>query len=233
MIRAFLLFLALTLFLFPIDAAAKPSVEDQVKSALIDAVRQRAGYSDATVLTVRTLRPSDTALFREAKSFLSLVLPPGESGTGTITAQVKVKPGGSHRSSDMLWVMARVTVQVPTLVTTRAIPRGTFLNEDDVKIELREKRRNTVAMEEIVGRIARRGLRAGEVLKRNLLTSPQLVKRGQIVNATVSGRAFRIKTKAECLSRGGLGDTIRAKVLNTGKIVTVQIQSSNQVELLL
>lgn len=231
--RFILTLLALSTLFMSMEALAKNSIEKETETALLEAIRERASYPDETVLTVRTLRPSDTALFRGAKSLLSLVLPPGESGTGTITAQVQIETGGKRNSEKMLWVMARVDVQVPTLVMTRAISRGTLLSESDMALELRPIGRNIQDINLALGKIVRRNMREGEVIQENGLQAPIVIKRGEIVDASVSGRSFSVRTKAESLAKGGIGDTIRTKILKTGKIVHARIKAPGVVELLL
>lgn len=214
-------------------ALAKSTLEKQTEKALIEAVEKRTAIPDEAVITVRTLRPSDPALFRRAKFLTSLVLPAGESGTGTVTAQVRVKTSRKSDSDTMLWVMARVEIQVPTLVTTHAIPRGTLLSEEDLRTELRPIGRYLVHTMDIVGKSARRSLLSGEPLTSSMLKTPLVVKRGDIVEAAIRGKAFVVQTKAEALGRGGIGDTIRAKVLKTGKIVRARIKGAGEIHLLL
>lgn len=230
-------FLTITAVLFSLlwtsNALAKSAMEKKTEKALIQAIEGRTALPDEAVITVRNLRPSDPALFRRAKILTSLVLPAGETGTGTVTAQVRVKSSRKSDSDTMLWVMARVDVQVPTLVTNHAISRGTLLSEEDLRTELRPMGRYLVHMDDIVGKSTRRTLKEGEPLSKTMLKTPTVVRRGDIVEAAVRGRAFVVQTKAEALGKGGVGETIRAKVLKTGKIVRARIKGPGEIHLFL
>ena len=215
------------------QAAAKGGIASQVEKELLDQVRDLGVYPNEAVLAVRTLRPSDPALFGRAKVLSSLILPPGETGKGTVTAQVRFRLRGGSSSEEMVWVMAQLDVKVPTLVTSRPVQRGTVLGEGDVMVEMMPAGRHLANLEEAIGKIARRNLRAGETLRADMLTSPVIVRRGDLVDASVKGRTFSVQTKAEVLVQGGAGDVIRARILKTGKIVSGIVQKQGDLILAL
>ena len=224
---------ALTIGLSASTATAKSSIEKKTERAILDAIKKRAVYPDEAVLTVRTLRPSDPALFRRAKILNSLVLPPGESGKGTVTAQIQVKTSGSGDSQTMLWVMARIDAKVPTLVANRAITRGSLLYEEDLSMELKPLNRSRLVMGDAVGKIASRTFRAGDIIRKGSVKAPIVVERGDVIDASVRGGSFSVQTKAEAMGKGGIGDMIRARILKTGKIVRARIYEDGAAELLL
>lgn len=206
--------------------------EAQVRAALEDAVRERLALgSDATV-TVTELRPSEPALLRRYHALSGLELPPGERGLGRVTARVEVVPRRGAPPRDT-WVVARVSVEVPTVVTTRRISRGEPLTPRDVAVVPRPL--DEAGLPDpglVVGRVARHTLAEGEVLRAERLELPTIVRRGDRVDALVTGRAFRLKTAAEALGRGGLGAEIPVRVLMTGKVVTAAITGPGRVEVL-
>ena len=214
-------------------ATAKSSIEERTEKALIEAIKERAVYPDEAVLTVRTLRPSDPALFRRAKFLNSLVLPSGESGKGTVTAKIQIRVGGSDDSQKMLWVMAQIDAKVPTLVANRAITRGSLLFEEDLSMELKPLNRSRLNMADVVGKIARRSFRSGDIIRKGSVKAPIVVKRGDVIDASIRGGSFQVQTKAEAMGKGGIGDFIRARILRTGKVVRARIYENGAAELLL
>jgi len=206
------------LFALPAPASAQPD-EETVKAALIEVVRERAGLSSEAVITVRNLRPSDRSLWRRAKMLLSVVLPPGETGTGSVTARVQVSTGGNGGSTASLWVMGRVEHHFPSVVATRPIARGTLLTADDIRMELGSNLRGLGDERLAVGRVAKRLIRPGEYIQASILRLPIVMKRGDLVNAYVQGESFEIHARGEVLSRGAVGDTIRVRVIATGRTV--------------
>ncbi len=206
------------LLAFPTPASAQPD-EDSVTAAIIEVVRERAGLSSEAVITVRNLRPSDRSLWRRAKKLLSVVLPPGETGTGSLTARVQVSTGGNGGSTASLWVMGRVEHHFPSVVATRPIARGTLLTESDIRMELGSNPRGLGDGRLAVGRVAKRMIRPGEFIEAGVLRLPIVMKRGDLVNAYVHGEYFEIHARGEVLSQGAVGDTVRVRVLSTGRTV--------------
>lgn len=231
--RLFFWILTLSLIGAGAPALGATAFEKEVRSALLDVLEKRAVYPNETVLTVRTLRPSDPALFRRAKVLTSLVLPPGENGKGTVTAQIRVSTGKAGTSESMLWVMARIEAQVPTLVTTRAITRGTLLSEEDIEFKLLPMGRATLPRERVIGSVATRELKAGERIAKTSVRAPMIVQRGDVVQAVLQRSSFSLQTKIEVMGRGSVGDTVHAKLLQTGKVVRARIDSPEVIRLLL
>ena len=231
--RVFFWILTLSLLGTASPAIGMTAFEKDVRSALLDVLEKRAVYPNETVLAVRTLRPSDPALFRRAKVLTSLVLPPGESGKGTVTAQLRVSTGKAGTSESMLWVMARIDAKVPTLVTSRAITRGTLLSEEDMEFKLLPMGRSTLAKAQVIGSVATRELKSGERLTKSVVRAPNIVHRGDVVQAVLQRESFSLQTKVEIMGRGAVGDTVHAKLLQTGKVVRARIDSPEVIRLLL
>jgi flagella basal body P-ring formation protein FlgA len=226
--------LALILAL-PAPASAEPD-EETVKAAFIEVVRERAGLSSEAVITVRNLRPSDRSLWVRSKMLLSVVLPPGETGTGSVTARVQVSTGGNGGSAAgstaSLWVMGRVEHHFPSVVATRPIARGTLLSRDDVRLELGSNPRGLGDELLAIGRVAKRMIRPGEFIEAGILRLPIVVKRGDLVNAYVHGKSFQIQTRGEVLSHGAVGDTVRVRVTSTGRTVHGRVTDASSVVVL-
>jgi len=66
----------------------------------------------------------------------------------------------------------------------------------------------------------RRNLRAGTVLTPDMLRPAEVISRGQQVRVTVQRGAIKIESKAEALSDGRMGKTIRVRNLRSGKVVS-------------
>ena len=73
-------------------------------------------------------------------------------------------------------------------------------------------------------------LAEGEAIRAELLTLPNLIRRGDRVTALVTGRGFRVQTAGEALARGALGTEIPVRVIMSGRVVTASIVGPGQVE---
>lgn len=213
-------------------APAPTSGEAAVRDALEAAVRDRLALGADATVEIAELRPSEPGLLRRYHTLAGLELPPGERGLGRVTARVEVIPRRGAAPRDT-WVIARVAVTVPTVVTTRRIGRGEPLTPRDVALVHRPL--DEAGLPDpglVVGRVARHTLAEGEVLRPERLELPTIVQRGDRVEALVTGRSFRLKTAAEALGRGALGAEIPVRVLMTGKVVTASVSGPGRVEVM-
>jgi len=212
--------------------APAPDADAPVRAAVEDAVRQRPSLGADATVRVSDIAPAEPELLRKAKRISAITLPPGERGVGRVTARATVIPrrGGEPRDT---WIVARVTVEVPTAVTTRRVKRGETLTPRDVAVALRPLDEGTLAAPELaIGRVARQVLAAGEALRAERLALPTLIHRGDRVTTVVTGRGFRVRAAGEAMSRGALGAEIPVRVVMTGRVVTASVVGPGQVEVL-
>ncbi|PKN54054.1 MAG: flagella basal body P-ring formation protein FlgA [Deltaproteobacteria bacterium HGW-Deltaproteobacteria-14] len=201
-----------------------------VRAALEDAVRQRLRLGPSAEVAIAEIKPAEPALLKRVYRVASVELPPGERGVGRVTARVAViaRAGAEPRET---WVVAKVTVRLPTVVTTRRVGRGDTLGPADVTMALMPLDEAALGDPGLaVGRVARQVLAEGEAIRAEVLTLPTLVRRGDRVTALVTGRGFRVQTAAEALARGALGAEIPVRVTMTGRVVTASIVGPGQVE---
>ncbi|TGD73132.1 flagellar basal body P-ring formation protein FlgA [Mangrovimicrobium sediminis] len=114
-----------------------------------------------------------------------------------------------------LYLQVQLRVQGSYLVAGRDIAAGTLISAD--MLEPREGDLTPLLGEAVlhpedaVGRVARRNLTAGSVLRSRNLETFMLVARGQPVFFDVVGSGFRITGKGEALEAGNPGETIRIR----------------------
>jgi len=209
------------LLLSPVASAASP-IEEQIAEAIEEEVREIVSHPDVAEISVTNLRPSDKTLLRRAKKLLSVVLPPGQTGTRRVTAQVQVIPSGQRKVA-FLWVVAQVDVRIPSVVAARAIARGTLITEEDLAIEMLSDPRSVMETGLVVGRITRRNFREGEVIRQSMIELPRVIKRGDDVTASISGSGYSINTSGNALDHGAMGELISVRIFATGKVVNARV----------
>jgi flagella basal body P-ring formation protein FlgA len=97
-------------------------------------------------------------------------------------------------------------------VLTQSIPRGELISQGDVAIEQVEIssdfERIIVDQIDIVGKQAKRALRAGEPLRFTQLMHPILIERGQAVTLVSGIAGIEVRMQGKALASGAAGDRI-------------------------
>lgn len=161
---------------------------------------------------------------------LQAYLPPGGKTIGNISVGVRCR--GEKPWS--IFVAARVSKYVDVLVATRSLPRGKHINLHDVTL----KRKNITNLyrgyltkpDEIKGKLLKRTVSPGVILTTAMLKKPDQVKRGEFISILAHNKAIEVRMRGEALSNGAIGDKIRARNLNTRKIVEGTITSDGSLE---
>jgi flagellar basal body P-ring formation protein FlgA len=118
-----------------------------------------------------------------------------------------------------------VEVSVPHAVVAvvRAMPRGSILRAEDVKLVEQVANEQIVQVEEafhtledVIGKETQKAISPGQVLDKNYVRSQILVRRGDVVTVYARAAGIRVRTTARALSDGSKGDLIAVETLETG-----------------
>lgn len=118
-----------------------------------------------------------------------------------------------------------VEVSVPDAVVAvvRAMPRGAILRAEDVKLVEQAANEQIVqvgeafhSLEQVIGKETQKAISPGQVLDKNYVRSPLLVRRGEVVTVYARAAGIRVRTTARALSDGSEGDLIAVETLETG-----------------
>ncbi len=132
-----------------------------------------------------------------------------------------------------VYVPVRIDSYIEVLTLTTAVTRGTVLKESD----LRPIRRNLATLPQgyftdpvdVIGREARRSLRAGDIISPNAIAEPHLVNRGQEVWLTAEGGGISVSAKAEAMQDGAQGDRIQVRNLSSRRVIEAEVIGPQQV----
>ncbi|MFK8029894.1 MAG: flagellar basal body P-ring formation chaperone FlgA [Gammaproteobacteria bacterium] len=134
-----------------------------------------------------------------------------------------------------LFVPVRVGVSAEVLVANRPLAAGTVLTREDFV----SKRRDLSSLrggyikagEAVTGLVLKRRLPEGDALRNELLTTPNVIQRGQkLTISTGTNSAISIKMAGTALSNGRIGERIRVKNHSSGRTVEGVVRSSESVE---
>jgi flagella basal body P-ring formation protein FlgA len=124
-----------------------------------------------------------------------------------------------------MWTPARRAVAVENLPAGKPIAAG--------QVRLEEYRacpfEKAAALEDIVGQVPRRGIRAGEAIAPAMLGAPDDVQRGEVVDVEVSSGAARVRVEARAETAGRAGDTILLRNLENGRRFPARVEGRGKV----
>lgn len=199
---------------------ANPALQDL--GSIESAVRARvsatvAAVPGATEIVVGRLDPR----LRLPRCDHALETRQTPSARGSGAQSVEVRCTGHKPWS--LYVPVTVARYAEVMVTARPIARGETLAAADL-IRARRRIDGTAdayftTAEHVVGQVARRALADGEIVARNQLVPPRLVRRGDRVVLSAGSVAMNVVMQGEALSDGAAGERIRVRNLSSSRVV--------------
>ena len=195
------------------------------------AIEAAMPHEPANVAALDVPRLSD--LLAPAGAELSITFAPGETFTGTVTAELRVMDGGelirtqrvNVRVDDFAqaWGVAAPTAQgqrltsadlVPLRLPRSRVPRDAIL--DAASIDAAQLRRS---------------VKPGEALRAAWVKVPPLVKRGDRVRMVAHRGGIELTATGEALAAGGRGDNVRVRNLDSQRVVGGRVIAPNTVEM--
>jgi flagellar basal body P-ring formation protein FlgA len=129
--------------------------------------------------------------------------------------------------------VVRADVSAEVLVTTAAVPAGRMFAATDLAFE----RRTVSAIDDVfseaeavIGQSSRRTLRAGQIVQRQVLVAPVLVRRGDTVRIVARSGPVEVTSMGEALEAGRSDDRVRVRNAATGKVIHARVTGSGMVE---
>lgn len=128
--------------------------------------------------------------------------------------------------------VTRAKISAKVAVAATDLATGKVLSAEDVLLE----RHDISGMPDSFSDLAtvqdmatRRTIRAGDVLRQNMLVAPTLVKRGEPVRIVAKSDGIEVSMAGEALDGGGRGATIRVKNAS-GVTIRARVTATGQVE---
>ena len=127
-----------------------------------------------------------------------------------------------------------IALMEEVVVTRHPIVRGQALRAADLALSETDVSRLHKAyftrIDDVVGLRSKRAVRAGQTLHAGLLRREQLVKRGAQVQIVADTGGLYVTMRGKALADGGLGDRIRVKNLNSGRVVSGTVRGRGVIE---
>ncbi|HXA68196.1 MAG TPA: flagellar basal body P-ring formation chaperone FlgA [Bryobacteraceae bacterium] len=131
-----------------------------------------------------------------------------------------------------VWARVRMAATMTRVITVKGLAAGKPVEKDQVRIETFEDfpLRNDTArtLEEVIGRMSLRPIRAGLPIRRSDLAEAFQVERGDMVDVTVVSGAAQLELQAVAEASGRQGDVICLRNPGTGKLFRARIEAKGR-----
>jgi len=170
-------------------------------------------------------------------------LPTGNLEFQIFSASRALKPGRNLMMVDCLVngvkrqglsVNMLLTMEVKAGRVLRTIQRGESIRPDDVIWETIKLDRVTaplISPEQLQAAQARITIPAGTVLDLRKVEKIPLVERNQLVYVSAQNGTLHVRMQAKSLDRGGIGETVRLKNLDSGKMFQATVSGLGEAQL--
>lgn len=147
-----------------------------------------------------------------------------------VTWRGEVQYHSSHKFT--IWARVRVAATMTRVVATEMILPGEAVKSKQVRLETCDDfpLRNDIArsLDEVIGRVPRRALRAELPVFRTDLMEPYQIHRGETVQVTAISGAAQLTLEAVAQNSGRQGETISLKNERSGKIFQGKIEGKDR-----
>lgn len=120
------------------------------------------------------------------------------------------------------------------IASTRSLGAGQTIQATDVSVmrgDLSSLPQGSIDRpEKAIGKILRNPIGAGQALRNAQLISPQIIRRGQTVQAFASGDGFSIKAEGKAMNSAAEGEIVRVKVLS-GRMISGVVQADGTIQI--
>ncbi|MCC5869993.1 MAG: flagellar basal body P-ring formation protein FlgA [Gammaproteobacteria bacterium] len=155
--------------------------------------------------------------------------PPGRRGGANVSVGVRCLSGAEWT----LYIPVRVEMRAEVLVLGNAAGRGETLRAEHLRLEEHDVAQLNggwmTSPEEAVGMMLRRPLRPGQVITREALEPPRLVRRGQRVAVIAGVGGIAVRSEGEALSDAAAGERVRVRNLRSRQIIEGLVDDRGQV----
>jgi len=199
---------------------------ERIKEAVIGFFRRN--YPNYEVLSVSA--PSVAIPYGRFKERISL------DSLGERYARVKYEILVDDVPVKKYWLPVRIDRKVDAVVAAQDIPKGKIISPKDVKEEKlpsSKVRGGAISLKSVLGKVAKRDIRAGEVIKERDLEPNFVVRKGRPVRIIYEANGIHIELPAIALENGAVGDIIKVKNVSTGKVLVCKVVGENTVKFLL
>ena len=170
----------------------------------------------------------DPRLVLQACDNLQPFLPSGSRLIGKTSVGVRCNKDNGWT----IFVPVQIKLTQQILINSRQLPAGHVISADDLTMQSREMSNlgGLIDPTQVVGKVLRYSISAGQMLRSEMLRAPYSVKQGQTVQLLVQGDSFSIRSSGVAMNDASEGQL--AKVRNySGGVVNGVAHGNGVVEI--
>lgn len=205
---------------------SKNEIEAMVRDFLGERIRSAGGDAD-----IAQIRGARDVVLPAGKVTHALEMPEREALSGNVRVTVAFSVDGlpARRAT----VHARIHRMIEAVTAVRPLAKGTVITAQDLSMEkasTRDVSANAFArIEDAVGKIARKRIESGAVMRPDMVERPFLVKRGDVVTIVARSERIRIVTLGEVRNKGRQDDRVRVLNLDSDREVYARVIDADTV----
>jgi flagella basal body P-ring formation protein FlgA len=170
----------------------------------------------------------DPRIAMPACTKLEAFLPAGSQFIGKISIGVRCM----EKNGWSIFIPAQIKVSLNLLVSARQLPLGHTLNEQDLASQTTEttQTEGLTNPNQVLGKVLRYNIAAGQVLREDMLRLPFSVTQGQIVQLAVQGDGFSVRSEGVALGNASEGQSVQIRI-GLGRVIGGIARANGLVEI--
>ena len=203
----------------------QPITEDAVRAAIRESLQAPAAQVEILAMT-KAPAPEGQLVFPQSGLSAATNIDPSTP----VTWRGYVQYSSPRRFA--VWARVRVSAAMPRVIAAVPLSAGKPVAKEQVRLETIDDfpLRNDTArsLEEVIGRIPRRAVRAGLPVLRSDLAEAFQVERGDTVEVMVIAGAAQLELDAQAEASGRQGDVIPLRNPRSGKLFRARIDGKGR-----
>ncbi len=159
---------------------------------------------------------------------LEAFLPTGSQLIGKTSVGVRC----AEKNGWSIFVPVQIRLNLNLLTSAHQLPLGHTLQEQDLASQTTESSQSGgfTDPKQVIGKVLRYGIAAGQVLREDMLRKPYSVTQGQAVQLAVQGSGFSIRGEGVALNNASEGQAVQVRV-GSGRVVSGIARAGGMVEI--
>ncbi|MGA7594638.1 MAG: flagellar basal body P-ring formation chaperone FlgA [Gallionella sp.] len=218
------------LFLSGMAVLAEPAAAAQDHEQIRKVVAEFVAQQSASLSGKATFRVGniDHRITLATCARMEAFLPEGNRLIGNTSIGVRCM----KRNGWSIFVPAQIKVKLNLLVSARQLPAGHTIRQQDLVSQTNEVTQIEGLSDprQVIGKVLRFSIAAGQILRENMLRQPFTVTQGQIVHLVVQGDGFSIRSEGAALGNAGEGKNVQVRS-GSGRVIGGIAQANGVVEI--
>jgi flagella basal body P-ring formation protein FlgA len=204
---------------------------EKIKMLVSDYI-QKTILKDHADGSIKDIQVADSLQLPNGRLTFKVIPPRNRDLLGKIPFSVHFDVNG--KLYKRVWATATVEVLAEVVITKKPVGRHKPITEDDIeltKMDLAKLPSGVITdPEAVLGKRTRRAVGAKTVLRADLVESPPLVKRGDVVVIIAESSRLKITALGEVKKKGRLGESIPVMNYDSKKILYGRVLDSSTVK---